>query len=76
MLCCLLIALAGGPFLLWTRPLAGKLGGQDCCADNRRIVLAISVLSLALIALCAAMFLLDRFQPAPFRHICSLFLHP
>jgi hypothetical protein len=69
MLCCLLLALLGGPFLLWGGPRAGKLRGPDCCADNRHMALMIS--ALALIAVCAAMLLFAWLQPVPFRHICS-----
>jgi hypothetical protein len=73
MLCCLLIALLGGPFLLWAGPRAGKSSGPDCCVDTRRTVLMIT--ALAVVAVCSAMLLLAWSQPAPFRHICS-FLVP
>jgi hypothetical protein len=73
MLCCLLAALLLGPFGLWVTPRASKSSAPDCCVDNRRMVLVISV--LALIGLCSVMLFLAWSQPVPFRHICS-FLVP
>jgi hypothetical protein len=68
MLCCLLAAMLLGPVGFLATPRANA--GQDCCAGDRRGVLARSALFLALIALCSVLFLLGWFQP--FRHICSL----
>ena len=69
MLCCLLIALFGGPLVLWTGPEIAM--GSDCCTGSRRSILALSAIILGTLTLCLAMSLLARFQPAPLGHICS-----
>jgi len=71
MFCCLIAALLLGPLGLWTR---ARPAGADCCADNRRVLRMASFGMMTVAALCAAMFLLAWFQPAPFRHICSVFV--
>jgi len=70
MLCCLIIAFFGGPFLFWTGPDMARQ--SDCCAGSRRSILARSAVVFGVGALCLAMILLAWFQPAPFRHICSV----
>jgi len=70
MLCCLLIALAGGPLVFWAAPDITR--ERDCCAGNRRSILARSAIILGAVTLCLGMVLLAWFQPAPFRHICSV----
>jgi hypothetical protein len=76
MLCCLLAALLLGPLGFWAMPRAGKLGGADCCADNRRVILGLSAAAIVVAILCTAAFLFAWFQPGPFRHICSVFARP
>jgi len=72
MLCCLFIALLGGPFLLWASPRASIVRKQDCCAENGRLRLMAGTAALVLVILVVAMFLPVWPQLAPFRHICSL----
>ena len=74
MLGCLLAALLAGPVGLWTEPRANPSGSSSRRVNGRRMVLLLS--ATALIALCAAMLLLLWFQPAPFRHICSVLARP
>lgn len=69
MLCCLIAAFLLGPLGLWVR---ARPAGPDCCADNRRMLQATSVIVLGVAILCLAMFMLAWFQPVPFRHICSV----
>ena len=71
MLCCLLIAALGGPFVLWAGPRTAA--GKDCCVQGRRVLV---ISALALIALCSVMLVLAWSQPAPFRHICSFLVAP
>jgi hypothetical protein len=70
MFCCLIAAALLGPLGLWVR---ARPVGPDCCVDNRRTIRLAALAALAVAGLCLAMFLLASFQPAPFRHICSVF---
>jgi hypothetical protein len=71
MICCLIAALLLGPLGLWAMPRAAA--GPDCCVNNQRAIQAVSMIVLAVAALCLTMALLLWLQPAPFRHICSVF---
>jgi hypothetical protein len=72
MLCCLLIAVSGGPLLLWVRPGVRAGTRQDCCTDNRRLFLALSVAAGLLIATCTTMLALEWLSPARVPHICRV----
>jgi hypothetical protein len=74
MLCCLLIALLGTPFLLWGKAGTSKQHGRDCCANGRGAVLMVPVLMV--VALCSTILILGWLAPTPFRHICSVFVRP
>jgi hypothetical protein len=72
MLCCLLIALSGGPLLLWVKPAARAGDRQNCCTDSRRLLLALSVAAGLLIAACTTMLALEWLSPTRVPHICRV----
>jgi hypothetical protein len=73
MLCCLFAAMLLGPLGLWALPRVKAQGRPDCCTDNRRKMVAVGLMAVAVAALCLAGFLVTWTGPAYFQHICSVF---
>ena len=72
MLCCILVVALLGPLGLWAIPRAAAQGWPDCCTGNRRRMMIIGSIAVAIAALCLAGLLLSRTGPPLFRHICSI----
>jgi hypothetical protein len=70
MLCCLLIALFGSPLVFRANP--DMASQSDHCIAGRSSFLAFSAIIVGVAALCLAMAILARFQPATLGHICSV----
>ena len=74
MLCCIFVVAVVGPLGLWAMPRVRTQGGPDCCTGNRRKMMIIGSIAVAIAALCLTGLLLGR--SGPFRHICSIWVGP
>jgi len=72
MLCCIFVVAVLAPLGLWAMPRATTQGGPDCCTGNRRKMMIVGLIAVAIAALCLAGLLLSRTGPPLFRHICSI----